>query len=84
MNDSDEQAAALAVHAKRLGAKVNLIPYNRVAGLPWDRPPELRQDAFLEILGRAGVSATMRRDKGDDIDAACGQLRLQTARELGA
>ena len=84
LNDSDEQAAALAVHAKRLGAKVNLIPYNRVAGLPWDRPPELRQDAFLEILGRAGVSATMRREKGDDIDAACGQLRLQTARELGA
>ena len=82
VNDSDEQAELLAGHAKRLSAKVNLIPYNTVHGLPWSRPSQDRQDAFLSILRRHGVAATLRREKGHDIDAACGQLRLQTKREL--
>lgn len=80
VNDSLEQAAALARIAKRLQAKVNCIPYNTVEGLPWKRPSLRRQDAFMDILHRAGVSATIRREKGHDIDAACGQLRLQTKR----
>jgi 23S rRNA (adenine2503-C2)-methyltransferase len=80
LNDTPEQAAALSRHAKRLGAKVNLIPYNKVEGLPWARPDVPRQEAFLAILQRAGVPATIRREKGHDIDAACGQLRLQTER----
>ncbi len=84
VNDTPEQAHALAVHAKRLEAKVNLIPYNKVEGLPWERPPIPRQNAFLHILKTAGVVATIRREKGHDIDAACGQLRLQTQRELQA
>ena len=82
VNDSDEQAQRLARHAKRLSAKVNLIPYNTVHGLPWSRPSQDRQEAFLSILRQRGVAATLRREKGDDIDAACGQLRLQTKREL--
>ncbi len=82
VNDSEEQAQVLAHHAKRLSAKVNLIPYNTVHGLPWSRPPQDRQEAFLAILRRRGVAATLRREKGHDIDAACGQLRLQTKREL--
>jgi 23S rRNA (adenine2503-C2)-methyltransferase len=82
VNDSEEQAQVLARHAKRLSAKVNLIPYNTVHGLPWSRPPQDRQEAFLSILRRHGVAATLRREKGHDIDAACGQLRLQTKREL--
>ena len=82
VNDSDEQAQILARHAKRLSAKVNLIPYNTVHGLPWSRPSQDRQEAFLSILRRQGVAATLRREKGHDIDAACGQLRLQTKREL--
>src|SRR5437868_9616326 len=82
VNDSDEQARLLASHAKRLSAKVNLIPYNTVHGLPWSRPSEDRQEAFLSILRQRGVAATLRREKGHDIDAACGQLRLQTKREL--
>jgi len=81
INDSEEQAVALAAHAKRLEAKVNLIPYNKVEGLPWDRPSIRRQDAFLDILKRQGVVATIRREKGGDIDAACGQLRLQVSRD---
>src|SRR5437868_5878838 len=82
VNDSDEQARLLARHAKRLSAKVNLIPYNTVHGLPWSRPSQDRQEAFLSILRQRGVAASLRREKGHDIDAACGQLRLQTKREL--
>jgi 23S rRNA (adenine2503-C2)-methyltransferase len=82
VNDSDEQARPLARHAKRLSAKVNLIPYNTVHGLPWSRPAQDRQEAFLSILRERGVAAILRREKGHDIDAACGQLRLQTKREL--
>jgi 23S rRNA (adenine2503-C2)-methyltransferase len=82
MNDSDEQARLLARHALRLSAKVNLIPYNVVEGLPWSRPVRARQERFLSILRSAGTAATLRREKGHDIEAACGQLRLQTKREL--
>ena len=81
VNDSDEQAVALVKHARRLTAKVNLIPYNTVEGLPWSRPLRNRQEMFLSILRAEGIAATLRREKGHDIDAACGQLRLQTNRE---
>jgi 23S rRNA (adenine2503-C2)-methyltransferase len=81
INDTDEQAHLLAAHARRLGAKVNLIPYNTVAGLRWSRPPRERQERFLSILREHGTVATLRREKGHDIEAACGQLRLQTKRQ---
>jgi 23S rRNA (adenine2503-C2)-methyltransferase len=80
-NDSDEQAAALVKHARRLNAKVNLIPYNTVEDLPWSRPSRTRKEKFLSILRAQGIAATLRREKGHDIEAACGQLRLQTNRE---
>jgi 23S rRNA (adenine2503-C2)-methyltransferase len=80
VNDSDEQAHLLAQHARRLFAKVNLIPYNTVEGLPWSRPSRNRQEKFLSILRAHKIAATLRREKGHDIDAACGQLRLQTRR----
>lgn len=80
VNDSDEQAHGLAKHCARIGAKVNLIPYNSVHGLKWSRPPRARQESFLAILHQHGTAATLRREKGHDIDAACGQLRLQTQR----
>ena len=78
VNDTTAQAEALAVHATRVRAKVNLIPYNTVEGLPWQRPPVRVQDEFLRVLRRRGVAATLRREKGHDISAACGQLRLMT------
>ena len=81
VNDADGQANLLARHAQRLSAKVNLIPYNTVTGLPWSRPSQDRQEKFLSILRRREVAATLRREKGHDIEAACGQLRLQTKRE---
>jgi len=82
INDSLEQTRPLAMLAKRLYAKVNLIPYNKVEGLPWVRPAEEVCERFLAALERLEVTATLRREKGGDIDAACGQLRLKTEREL--
>ncbi len=84
VNASTEQAEQLAKRASSLNAKVNLIPYNTVEGLPWSRPDEPGQEAFLDILVRRGVQATLRREKGHDIAAACGQLRLRKEREAGA
>ncbi len=80
VNDSDEQAHRLAEHTLRLSAKVNLIPYNTVEGLEWSRPSRNRQESFLRVLREHGAVATLRREKGHDINAACGQLRLQTKR----
>ena len=82
VNDAIAETKSLAQLARRLHAKVNLIPYNRVEGLDWARPDEARQEAFLAALEKQKVTATLRREKGHDIDAACGQLRLQTEREL--
>jgi len=75
VNDDAAQAAALADCAGRLGAKVNLIPYNTVEGLDWQRPSESTMQKFLATLRRSGISVTLRREKGGDIAAACGQLR---------
>ena len=81
VNDSDDQARHLTRLAGELEAKVNLIPYNTVQGLPWSRPPLDRQEKFLSILRSRKIAATLRREKGHDIEAACGQLRLQSIRE---
>ena len=83
VNDSIDQARRLRDIARDLHAHVNLIPYNTVEGLPWKRPEAARQSAFAAVLERAGVSVTLRREKGHDIAAACGQLRLKTERERG-
>ena len=82
INDSPEQARILAKQARRVNAKVNLIPYNTVEGLEWERPDEPRQDEVLGILRNAGTEATLRREKGHDIAAACGQLRLQVEKSF--
>ena len=86
VNDSLDQARKLRDIALDLHAHVNLIPYNTVAVLPWKRPSLTRQEKFAQVLDRGGVSVTLRREKGHAIDAACGQLRLQTekAREAAA
>jgi len=80
VNDGEEQAHLLAGHARRTGARINLIPYNNVEGLEWSRPSREKQERFLSIVRSHGIVATLRREKGHDIDAACGQLRLQTKR----
>jgi len=81
VNDLLSEAQELVKIAKKLHAHVNLIPYNTVEGLPWKRPNIMRQKAFHDVLKQAGVSATIRKEKGHDIAAACGQLRMQVLRE---
>jgi 23S rRNA (adenine2503-C2)-methyltransferase len=81
VNDALPQAEKLRDLARDLHAHVNLIPYNTVAGLPWKRPSLTRQERFADVLRAARVSVTLRREKGHDIDAACGQLRLRTEKE---
>src|SRR6185369_4149253 len=82
VNDDLKETWPLAALAHRLHAKVNLIPYNKVEDFTWVRPSEPVQEAFLAALEKQKVTATLRREKGHDIDAACGQLRLRTEREM--
>lgn len=82
VNDSLDQVEPLAKLARQLHAKVNLIPYNKVEGLPWERPADAVQVSFLKMLEAQKVTTTLRREKGHDIDAACGQLRLRTERQV--
>jgi len=83
VNDMIEQAEELCYIAKDLHAHVNLIPYNTVEGLPWKRPSDERIEAFANVLRAARISITLRHEKGHDIEAACGQLRLKTEKERG-
>lgn len=80
VNDMLEQAEHLADIAADLHAHVNLIPYNSVEGMEWKRPSITRQERFADVLRARRLPVTLRREKGHDIDAACGQLRLQTER----
>ncbi len=81
VNDSFDSAGNLTELAQRLNAKVNLIPYNTVEGLDWQRPPLSHCERFRDYLKNAGVPVTLRYEKGHDIDAACGQLRLRKLKE---
>jgi len=74
INDSAEDARRLAAVAKRLRAKVNLIPSSQICGLAYEPSPKARAELFLKWLEEKGVGATLRRSKGADIQAACGQL----------
>src|SRR5438132_4477252 len=76
VNDSDEQARQLAnlLNRHQLRAKVNLIPHNPGAPLPYKPSPAERVEAFQEILRSKAVDAFVRRPRGRDILAACGQL----------
>ncbi len=76
-NDRSSDAERLALHAKQLGAKVNLIPYNPVDGLAFRTPSRERVEAFQRRLVARGVVATVRWSRGGQVDAACGQLRIR-------
>lgn len=83
VNDDLEQAKILGKRAAALNAKVNLIPYNTVEGLEWERPTEQHCKKFRNLVSKAGVSTTLRLEKGHDINAACGQLRLKQETDEG-
>ncbi len=74
VNDSPVQARALARLLAGHPAKVNLIPFNPFPGTRYDRSPLPVIQQFRDELIKRGVLATVRRTRGDDIDAACGQL----------
>lgn len=74
VNDSPAQARAVARLLAGHPAKVNLIPFNPYHGTPFRRSSEAAIGQFRDLLLRGGVMATVRRTRGDDIDAACGQL----------
>jgi len=74
VNDSDKQARALAKLLRRVPAKVNLIPFNPFPETRYRRSSEERINCFRDILHHAGIVTITRRTRGDDIDAACGQL----------
>jgi 23S rRNA (adenine2503-C2)-methyltransferase len=83
-NDGSEQARELAQLLQGRNAHVNLIPMNTVSELPYHDPAAERLRTFVEILERAGLTTTIRKRKGADIDAACGQLRLRNAAHSAA
>jgi 23S rRNA (adenine2503-C2)-methyltransferase len=75
LNDSAREARELATLLQGRKAHINLIPFNDVAGLPYVRPTLEALTAFIDTLKRAGLSVKVRKRKGSEIDAACGQLR---------
>jgi len=77
VNDSTQQARQLLALARGLKVFVNLIPYNRVEGLPFEPSPRETCEAFLRVLEDGGMKATLRKERGGDINAACGQLRAR-------
>lgn len=79
VNDSDEHAKQLVALLDGLPSKVNLIPFNPFPYAPYDRSSNNRIHAFSNILNKAGFVCTIRQTRGDDIDAACGQLVGQVA-----
>jgi 23S rRNA (adenine2503-C2)-methyltransferase len=75
INDRSQDATALGRLLATRKAHVNVIPYNPVSGLPFERPSQESIHRFVEIVRSRGVSITVRKTKGREIDAACGQLR---------
>jgi 23S rRNA (adenine2503-C2)-methyltransferase len=81
LNDSTAHARELGRLLAGRRAHVNLIPFNEVEGLPYCRPSPEALAAFVEQLRRSGVSVKVRKRKGSEIDAACGQLRRRVEAE---
>jgi len=79
VNDAPGDARQLASLLHPIRCKVNLIPFNPHAGSAFERPPEETILAFQEILLRKHFTVIIRQSKGQDISAACGQLRARSA-----
>ena len=80
VNDTDEDAHRLVGLIKGIPAKVNLIPFNPWPGAPYERSSNNRINAFAEIIYQAGYASPVRKPRGEDIFAACGQLKSATER----
>ncbi|WP_108485245.1 23S rRNA (adenine(2503)-C(2))-methyltransferase RlmN [Oceaniglobus ichthyenteri] len=80
VNDSDEDAHRLVELIKGIPAKINLIPFNEWPGAPYERSSNNRIRAFADIVYRAGYASPVRTPRGEDIMAACGQLKSESER----
>ena len=80
VNDSDEDAHRLMKLIEGIPAKINLIPFNEWPGAPYKRSSNNRIRAFSDIVHKAGYASPVRKPRGEDIMAACGQLKSETAR----
>jgi 23S rRNA (adenine2503-C2)-methyltransferase len=81
VNDTDEDARRLVRLLNGIKAKVNLLPLNEAAGIPFERPADSRVNRFAKILADRGVVVSVRKSRGRDIRAACGQLITESARQ---
>ena len=80
INDSDEDARRLVNLIKGIPAKINLIPFNEWPGAPYQRSDWSRIEKFADIIYKAGYASPIRTPRGEDIMAACGQLKSATER----
>ena len=81
INDTDEDAHRLVKLIKGIPAKINLIPFNEWPGSPFERSDWKQIESFAEIIYRAGYASPIRKPRGEDIMAACGQLKSATEKE---
>jgi 23S rRNA (adenine2503-C2)-methyltransferase len=77
VNDDRKHALELGKKLRGSKMKVNVIPFNRVAEVPYQAPSREKIDRFVEALGGCGVPVTVRKRKGDEVSGACGQLRAR-------
>ncbi|MEL6582335.1 MAG: 23S rRNA (adenine(2503)-C(2))-methyltransferase RlmN [Pseudomonadota bacterium] len=84
VNDSDADARRLVKQISGIPAKINLIPFNPWPGSPYERSDPDRIEAFAQIVNRAGYASPVRTPRGEDIMAACGQLKSASERERKA
>ena len=77
VNDTPEDARRLATLLLGIKAKVNLIPLNAAPGIPFERPPDARVDRFAQVLADRHLTVSVRKSRGRDIRAACGQLIVE-------
>ena len=81
VNDSDEDAHRLVKLIKGIPAKINLIPFNEWPNAPYKRSEPSRIKSFSEIVYKAGYASPIRKPRGEDIMAACGQLKSESKKE---
>jgi 23S rRNA (adenine2503-C2)-methyltransferase len=81
VNDTDEDARRLVRLLNGIKAKVNLLPLNEAAGIPYERPSDARVNRFAQIIADRGVTVSVRKSRGRDIRAACGQLITESTRQ---
>jgi 23S rRNA (adenine2503-C2)-methyltransferase len=77
VNDSADDARRLARLLTGIKAKVNLIPLNPAPGIPYERPSDSAVDRFAQILADRHLTVSVRKSRGQDIRAACGQLIIE-------